>query len=161
MRVATVTVRTCSGSEEDIAALTALMNQWDDLQENPLTTEALRLVLERITAGEMGIVLLAESDGRIVGYAYFTEVLFLGMPPVVELQSILVDSAHRQHGIGSALLVAGERWAQSRGVSAIMLSSRVHLTGAHDFYRRHGYDVFKQSYYFKKDISGGRDDQMG
>lgn len=161
MRVATVTVRTCSGSEEDIAALTALMNQWDDLQGNPLTPDAIRLVLERITAGEMGIVLLAESGGRTVGYAYFTEVLFLGMPPVVELQSILVDSAHRQHGIGSALLVAGERWARERGVDAIMLSSRVHLTGAHDFYRRHGYDVFKQSYYFKKNISGGRDDQMG
>jgi GNAT superfamily N-acetyltransferase len=142
-------IRKISDTERDMKGLTALMNQWDDLSSE-LTVEYIRDKLSSISAAKNSVVLIAEDDKSIAGYAYLCEVVFLGMEPFIELQSILVDSNSRRCGIGKKLIHAAEQWCMDAGFHKIVLSSRIHLTAAHVFYKSLGYEIYKQSYFFSR-----------
>lgn len=142
-------VRKIQNNAHDIKGLTALMNQWDDLTV-PLTYEYIEHKLSGIYSAANSVVLIAEENNCILGYTYLCEVIFLGMDPFIELQSILVDAGCRRKGIGKKLIHAAEQWTVSAGFHKIVLSSRIHLTDAHKFYRSLGYEVYKQSYFFSR-----------
>jgi ribosomal protein S18 acetylase RimI-like enzyme len=142
-------IREIEKNAHDIKGLTSLMNQWDDITSE-LTYEYIESKLLRILSAENSTVLIAEDNNIILGYVYLCEVIFLGMEPFIELQSILVDSKHRGDGIGKKLIKAAEHWTVAAGFHKIVLSSRTHLTGAHEFYRSLGYNIYKQSYFFTR-----------
>jgi GNAT superfamily N-acetyltransferase len=145
-------IRPLGNSQRDLDSLTYLMNQWDDLPA-PLTRDCIAEKVELlINSGFAEILICVDDTDTARGYVCLTEIIFLGMEPFVEVQSILVDSAARRFGIGALLMKASEQWAAGRGIGLICLSSRVQLTSSHGFYESLGYTVYKQSLFFSKKI---------
>jgi GNAT superfamily N-acetyltransferase len=146
-------IREINLNNSDILGLTKLMNQWDDLPNELTYDDIFNKVTEIKQRNEKSTILVALSNSEIVGYAYLAEVIFLGMESFVELQSILVDSDHRRNGIGGLLLKHSEIWTRKNGYKKLVLSSRVQLTQSHEFYKSMGYKIYKQSYFFSKDVT--------
>lgn len=72
------------------------------------------------------VVLVAESDGKVIGYAYGSvegyDYMALRGPAGV-LQDIIVDPAYRGRGIGRLLLNSILEQLKSRGVPRVVLST--------------------------------------
>ncbi|MET8203331.1 GNAT family N-acetyltransferase [Micromonospora taraxaci] len=89
-------------------------------------------------------VLVAEIDGRVVGMVEVSphpdppEHQILRPEPSAQVHTVVLPDA-RGLGVGSALVLAAERWATSRGVR--YLSAGIHHRNADAvrFYGRHGY----------------------
>lgn len=85
-------------------------------------------------------VLVAESDGTVIGVAVVHVMAPLHVPDSWALLSALVvDDTYRSGGTGAALLQAAETFAKAQGCAQLELSSNVARTRAHRFYERHGY----------------------
>jgi GNAT superfamily N-acetyltransferase len=108
--------------------------------------------LDRILARSGERFLVAEIDGRVVGW------LHAGVWEDVEAEAfaviggLVVDRAHRNRGIGRVLLDDAERWAREQGVSVVRLWSSTTRTDAHRFYQRMGYTAIKTQHSFAKCI---------
>jgi GNAT superfamily N-acetyltransferase len=143
-------IREMTLGRNDVLGLTDLMNQWDDLP-NEITVDRIFDKITKITQTQLKtVIFVVETNLQIIGYAYLTEVLFLGLNSFIELQSMLVDKSHRGKGIGKSLLLHSEKWTKENGYNKLMLSSRVQLENAHKFYKSLGYTIAKQSYFFQK-----------
>jgi GNAT superfamily N-acetyltransferase len=108
---------------------------------------ALQATPERIREALFGrerrsSVLLAEVDGRAVGFAsYFrTYSTFLGRPGIW-LDDLYVDAAARGSGIGTALLRHLARVASASGCGRIEWTAGADNQRGLEFYRRHGASV--------------------
>ena len=86
-------------------------------------------------AAEYGTVfLLAEQDGKILGY--------LGMKPVLDegyISNVAVTSSARGKGIGSALLEKLTSYAKENGIKTISLEVRPSNAPAIALYEKFGY----------------------
>lgn len=90
---------------------------------------------------ENGIVLLAESDAKIIGYlagGLVEPEPFRNLPAnaVMELEEIFVDNNFRGHDIGGKLLAAFVDWAKTRGASKMKVVVSASNQGAIGFYKR-------------------------
>lgn len=95
-------------------------------------------------------ILVAETDGQVVGYLHLVDYELLYAGPMKNIMGIAVDPEHRRMGIGRALLEAGEEWARSDGAEGIRLVSGESRVGAHAFYRAVGYEGNKMQLNLKK-----------
>lgn len=116
--------------------------------------EELRANLEDVLSDSRNRVLVAESDGEVLGYLHLADYRLLYMPPLKRILGIAVFSAHHREGIGKALLEAGEAWAREEGAAGVVLTSGETRTGAHAFYRALGYEGIKMQLNLKKEFSG-------
>lgn len=88
------------------------------------------------------IVLVAESEGRVVGYTYagiegFDYMSLRG--PAGVLYDIVVDPASRGQGVGKMLLEATVAALKSRGEPRIVLSTAEKNENAHRLFARAGF----------------------
>ena len=90
------------------------------------------------TSGEALVSLVAAEEDRVIGHVLFSRidaeaddrvVAAMGLAPV----AVLPD--HQAQGIGSALIRAGLRLAESRGVDIVF------VVGEPGYYRRFGFDA--------------------
>lgn len=93
---------------------------------------------ELLRQGVAGVVpttayLVAEVDGRLVGYAAASVV-----GDVAELQRVAVAPTHRRCGVGGALLAAVTLLASERGASRLLLEVREHNAAALALYAHAG-----------------------
>lgn len=95
-------------------------------------------------------ILVAEQDGRLVGYLHLEDYDVLYNDHLNNIMGIAVDPSCRRQGIGKALLEAGEAWAKEQGAEGIRLSSGESRVGAHAFYRALGYEGNKMQLNLKK-----------
>ena len=97
---------------------------------------------------------VAEQEGRVLGWihVYVTHIL---ESPVssVEIGGLVVDESHRGHGIGKALVKAGEDWTRENGFEDIRVRSASKREEAHAFYERLGYQLVKTQMRFQKKLS--------
>ncbi|MEO5814637.1 MAG: GNAT family N-acetyltransferase [Gemmatimonadaceae bacterium] len=88
------------------------------------------------------VILVAENDGEVVGYIYAgvegVDYMSLRGPAGV-LYDIVVDSAHRGHGIGRLLLDATIAVLEARGVPRIVLSTAERNESAQRLFARAGF----------------------
>lgn len=84
------------------------------------------------------VVLRADQDGRIVGYAMLIRE---ADESVVHLSKLYVGAAHHGTGAAGALMHAGIGWATGGGAPAVWLSVNRHNRRAQGFYRKHGFAV--------------------
>ena len=88
------------------------------------------------------VVLVAERDGQIVGYTYAGieghDYMSLRGPAGV-LYDIVVDPAHREHGVGKALLDATIKALEERGAKQIVLSTAEPNESAQRLFARAGF----------------------
>ncbi|WP_265111405.1 GNAT family N-acetyltransferase [Halosolutus halophilus] len=90
-------------------------------------------------------LLVARVDGAIVGFASFSierGSLELDATRGV-LSNLYVEPAHRDRGIGTALLAAAEESLAARGAEELLLEVMADNEAARRFYRSQGYDSFR------------------
>jgi ribosomal protein S18 acetylase RimI-like enzyme len=94
---------------------------------------------------EGGIVLVAESEGRVVGACTLLVIRFNPMDaaPGAWVDGLAVQAAHRREGIGRALMHEARRRAEAAGCDAIVLHTHESQAAALRLYddlglRRHG-----------------------
>ena len=88
------------------------------------------------------VILVAERNGQVVGYTYAgvegVDYMSLRGPAGV-LYDIVVDPAHREHGIGKALLEATITALEERGAPQIVLSTAEPNESAQRLFARSGF----------------------
>jgi ribosomal protein S18 acetylase RimI-like enzyme len=97
--------------------------------------------LRRIIAdSDIGRILVAETDGTIVGMVnlLFTISTALGTP-VANLEDVVVDPARRGHGIGSMLIDVAIATARAAGCRRVSLLTDSDNRAAQRLYARHGF----------------------
>jgi GNAT superfamily N-acetyltransferase len=106
----------------------------------PQTGDALRGPLENMLADPRADVLVADDGGGLVGAAtYLLVPVAHDSRPWCRITALVVDEAHRGHGIGRMLVAAAEGAARHAGCSRIEATTALQRTGAHRFYERFGY----------------------
>lgn len=132
---------------EDAAALCRLdrVSMGYDYPEDKTAVQ-----LEKLLSSGRDKILVAEIDGKVVGYLHLTDYELLYAGPMKNVMGIAVDPEHRRMGIGKALLEAGEKWAKADGAEGIRLVSGESRVGAHAFYRAVGYEGNKMQLNLKK-----------
>ena len=88
-------------------------------------------------ARKRGFTLVAERDGRIVGF------LVVGRDCESQGHVITIDvlPEARRSGLGSRLMAAAEERLRALGCSAVFLETAVDNAPALAFYKRHGYSI--------------------
>lgn len=117
----------------------------------PATAEQIRGRFNMLQArpGE-DVVLVAEVDGKVVGWVHAHTYKLLVDAPEVEIGGLVVDEEMRGQGIGEQLMQAAEDWAREHDCESIYLRSNTIRTKAHEFYKRIGYEIIKSQYAFRK-----------
>jgi GNAT superfamily N-acetyltransferase len=95
-------------------------------------------------------VLVAVRDGKMLGWIDISVVFHLQAAPYAEIGGLVVSATERSQGIGRKLLRASENWAAGRGLSRVVVRSRITRERAHHFYQREGYATVKTSLVFEK-----------
>lgn len=108
--------------------------------------------LEALLSDGRNKILVAETEGRLLGYLHLVDYDVLYAEHMKNIMGIAVDPDCRRRGIGRALLTAGEAWARENGASAVRLVSGEERTGAHRFYQALGYVCGKRQLNFKKTL---------
>lgn len=102
--------------------------------------ERMREVIARYTV--MGGLLVARTDGDIVGFVMFSRESG-GYERSVDrgiIENLYVDPDHREEGIGSDLLGRAETRLRRDGADTIVLEVMADNEPARRFYRSHGYE---------------------
>jgi len=122
----------------EILRLIRALAEYEKLSHEAVATEA---ALTQALFGDLPAaeVLLAEEQGRAVGFALFFQNFstFLGKPGIY-LEDLFVEPAFRGQGIGKALLAAVARMALERGCGRFEWSVLDWNTPAIDFYKALG-----------------------
>jgi ribosomal protein S18 acetylase RimI-like enzyme len=88
------------------------------------------------------VILVAERDGQVLGYTYAGveghDYMSLRGPAGV-LYDIVVDPAHRGHGVGRMLLEATIAALEARGAPRVVLSTAQRNEGAQRLFARAGF----------------------
>jgi ribosomal protein S18 acetylase RimI-like enzyme len=88
---------------------------------------------------------VAEMDGAVVGMATCSRRIITGWNgPVVFLQDLFVEAAHRRHGIAAALIARVAALASEIGSPIIELTVRADNAAARTFYDRAGFQPLPQ-----------------
>ncbi|MBV8660464.1 MAG: GNAT family N-acetyltransferase [Burkholderiales bacterium] len=119
----------------------------------PVDGPTMQARVERFAAVGRSALLVAELQGRVVGWIHMAEAPTLISDGYAEVLALMVDTRVQRQGIGRRLLAAGEAWvAQALGSGCIRLRSGVHRAEAHKFYEQMGYQVLRASYLFEKHV---------
>ena len=88
------------------------------------------------------IILVAERDGKVIGYTYAgvegNDYMSL-RGPAGALYDIVVDPAHRKHGVGRMLLDATLEALKARGAPRVVLSTAERNAAAQRLFDRAGF----------------------
>lgn len=124
---------------DDSAALSELITAFNSpFPGLPVTQEQTAARLAACSGVETTV--LAELDGRLVGFACLRLVPFMsGDGPYAELTDLFVDAGFRRRGVARALMAHVERLAQEAGAIELVLLTGFDNSGAQAFYRGLGY----------------------
>jgi predicted N-acetyltransferase YhbS len=113
----------------------------------PQTEGALSGALKGAATDPRADVLVADDGGAVVGAAtYFLVPVVHDSRPWCRITSLIVDEAHRGHGIGQRLVEAAEAAARDSACSRVEATSALHRTDAHRFYDGLGYSQTSAHY---------------
>jgi GNAT superfamily N-acetyltransferase len=147
-----VTIRTARLS--DTAAVSALTAQLG-YTVDPAHVE---VRLGNILARPGHLFLVAEVDGRAIGWIHATRVEYIEADPFVVIGGLVVERTRRSQGVGRLLLEQAERWAAEHGCFIVRLWSSASRRGAHRFYEAVGYTRIKTQYSFAKSLDAAGTD---
>ena len=108
--------------------------------------------LQKLLADPSHLVLVAENEGKVVGYVHAEEYELLYFDAMVNIMGIAVSSNCRRMGAGRALMKAVENWAREIGADGVRLVSGAQRVGAHRFYESCGFTGGKMQVNFKKSL---------
>ncbi|MFR0687948.1 GNAT family N-acetyltransferase [Enterobacterales bacterium AE_CKDN230030158-1A_HGKHYDSX7] len=106
--------------------------------------------LRRLITAPSAVLLVAERDGELLGYALL--LLRRGLD-IARLYSLAISPQARGQGLGGALLERCEQQARARGCRRLRLEVRTDNASAISLYERGGYVRFARSAGFYEDGS--------
>ena len=140
-------VRVRAAVSEDAAALAELCGQLG----YPSTADVVAAQLPLLAPPHYALF-VAERD-VVIGWIQVQSKVSLHAGRFAEITGLVVDERHRGKGVGTLLLARAESWAVEHGYSQVWLRSNVKRNQAHSFYQRHGYELIKTSYTFRKPLA--------
>jgi len=108
--------------------------------------------LERYRDAGAHLLIVAEREGAVVGWAHALERALLQEPLHAELGGLVVEESARGDGIGKQLLATVDTWAAEHGYHGVWLHSRVERPEAHRFYPSLGFERTKTSHVYYRPI---------
>jgi len=138
---------------DDIADLTAQLGYDVD---SSLVKDRLSRILLRSDQR----FLIADLDGRSVGWLHAVITEYIETGTFVTIGGLVVDRSHRGQGIGRLLMEYAESWARERACPIVRLWSSAGRAEAHRFYEHLGYSNLKTQYSFVKSLEGGAVDMF-
>jgi GNAT superfamily N-acetyltransferase len=137
--VSDITVREARTEDwPPVAALLAELGRPEALGTD--LEEGLREVYERYLAHPDAVALVAEVDGRVLGFCDVEFRMRLNFAePQAWIPDLVVAEAERSRGAGRALLARAEQIARDRGCWGMSLESATWRDRAHAFYVREGW----------------------
>jgi putative oxidoreductase len=122
----------------------------------PMDREAARGRLRDALGAPDHAMLVAESDGAVVGLIELKRVRLVMARKQVEVVSLVVDERHRGRGIGTRLLEEAERWAHDLRCSKLRVRSDSGRERAHSVYERVGFEPTRTETLFEKQLGPAR-----
>ncbi|MBN2526723.1 MAG: GNAT family N-acetyltransferase [Deltaproteobacteria bacterium] len=148
--------------DSDVTALLAFMAHWGP-EPNEMSPEDILFQIchcRQHVSGELFVAL--DKQGQMIAYLQMTQVSLVGFLPAAEVAALLVHSDLRSRGIGTQLIEFAQKWCTQNGLNRLLVSSQLHRTEAHRFYKRCGFTLWKQSAVFEITVplsSGGLSQQ--
>jgi GNAT superfamily N-acetyltransferase len=124
----------------DAEAVAALVTQLG----YPTSPLEMQMRLERISEHADYKTIVAQIDGRVVGFAGLMKGwYFEHNESYARIIAFVIGQDFRNQSIGKQLLNACEEWAASKGAKSILLNSgnREERLNAHAFYQKMGYSI--------------------
>lgn len=119
----------------------------------PAAEDELARRLARVFSTPGHTVLVAALDGQPTGLAHGALLPLLEDEGSAQLLALVVDEAHRGHGIGGRLVAAIEAWAEAAGATRVVVRSNIVRTRTHAFYENLGFGRTKIQLNFSKPLS--------
>lgn len=99
------------------------------------------------------LLLVAERDGRIIGFCHATLTPYLASDGYGEILALVVQAKAQRQGIGKALLEAAASWVHAQGFARVRLGSGAHREDAHRFYEAQGFRKNRPGFNFERHAS--------
>lgn len=134
-----MTVRPATSA--DRPQLLALIRGYFEFYATPFPEPAkINALLDTLQAdGRLGIQLVAESDGRLVGFtSLYACVDTLVADRILVMNDLFVEPGSRGSGVGAALLDGARAYAAESGYARLDWVTAHDNLGAQRFYERHG-----------------------
>jgi len=129
-------------TSDDIATLAPLFEAYRAFYEREPDADRARAYLQDRIAAADASALLAEVDGRVVGFALmYPGWSSLAMAPVLQLSDLYVEPGARARGAGRALLQACEAFGIARGAIRLQLETQRTNTVAQALYTELGWEL--------------------
>jgi len=95
----------------------------------------------KLMRSERGLGLLAEAEGKVIGYlvGYLRHSSSLRPVKMAELESMYVREVYRGQGVGQQLVQKFLEWAKERGVERVSVTAYVANERAVAFYEKLGF----------------------
>jgi GNAT superfamily N-acetyltransferase len=120
----------------------------------PASAEVMKRRIQNIRGLPDNAVFVACIAESVVGWIHVGTVRHLQSEAYGEVGGFVVSEACRSRGVGRMLLGYAEQWVAKRGLTKIVVRSRMGRDAAHRFYEREGYTRVKVSAVFSKVMSG-------
>ena len=90
------------------------------------------------------------ADNQLVGFIHVERYDVLYFESMANILGLAVKKDFQKQGLGKALLLAAENWAEENGIHLMRLNSGINRTDAHGFYEHLGYVSEKEQKRFLK-----------
>lgn len=100
--------------------------------------EATEGQLKRLLDNDQHLILVAEADGQVIGYAHAASYDCLYFPSLLNLLALAVAQDFQGQEHGRALMQALREEAKAAGYTGIRINSGISRSAAHEFYRSLG-----------------------
>ena len=97
-------------------------------------------------------VFVAEEESQLLGFIHVERYDVLYFESMANILGLAVKKDFQKQGLGKALLLAAENWAQENGIYLMRLNSGINRTDAHGFYEHLGYVSEKEQKRFVKNL---------
>ncbi len=97
-------------------------------------------------------VFVAEEESQLLGFIHVERYEVLYFESMANILGLAVKKDFQKQGLGKALLLAAENWAQENGIYLMRLNSGINRTDAHGFYEHLGYVSEKEQKRFVKNL---------
>jgi len=139
-----------AATEADFAAVCALLAELGRPQVSPATEPGVRGIYLRHIANPNSAALIAERDGRAIGFVALHIRERLSQPsPEAWVPDLIVTASEHGRGAAQALVEGALKIARERGCHRLALESHYHRQRAHRFYEREGFTDAGKCFYIK------------
>jgi GNAT superfamily N-acetyltransferase len=106
--------------------------------------------IQDISQSDIDCAYVAEFEGQILGViSVHVLPLFHAAGKLGRITALVVSSSCQRAGVGSKLVEAAETFSRDKGCVKIEVTSGNHREGAHNFYRKTGYEQSSHGRFIK------------